>query len=61
MSKGAVGAFIKKVKQEPTLLDAIREKEQSQQLKREAVRSIVEKLWADEVPLGSACVVRAAL
>ena len=29
VSKGAVGAFIKKVKQEPTLLDAIREKEQS--------------------------------
>ena len=61
VSKGAVGAFIKKVKQEPLMLDTLMEKEQSQQLKREAVRSIVEKLWADEVPLGSACVVRAAL
>ena len=61
VSKGAVGAFIKKVKQEPLMLDTLMEKEQSQQLKREAVRSVVEKLWADEVPLGSACVVRAAL
>ena len=43
------------------MLDALMEKEQSQQLKREAVRSVVEKLWADKVPLGSACVVRAAL